>query len=1546
MPTLHRTALPRRFPSWTLAVPVAAALVAAPIAVPFAADAATSSSGLIVSYPLDETSGAVAHDDSGNGRDAAYVGSPSLTGANGVRLDGADDYVSVPNDILQGLSSVTVSTDVLVRPEQSGNYFIWGLGNTTDWYGNGYLFATGNPARTGIASGNWTTEQETRGSANLDRGVWKTLTYTLDADKKTSRLYLDGIQVAENTNTTITPGAIGGGKTTANYLGRSTYTPDKRLAGSLRDFRLYDRALSADEVATLVATDQQRVARDKAALDLGDLSAVTTNISLPTAGVNGSAIAWASSDSAVVSDTGAVTRPAAGQPDAEVTLTATLTRGSATTTAAVTATVLAIPDDAGAAQKALDGITVVNAADARGNLTLPTTSDGLAVTWASSNPAVVSTTGVVSRQEADTTVTLTASVTRGSVTKTRDIAVNVRKAVHLGAFEGYTFAYFTGNTIEGENIYFAASNGNNALSWTELNGGKPVLTSSYGEKGLRDPFIIRSPEGDTFYLIATDLSIGGGTSWGDSQTVGSKYIEVWESHDLVNWSDQRHVRVSPDTAGNTWAPEAYYDEGLGEYVVFWASKIYPEDDPGHTANVPNSMMYATTRDFVTFSQPQVWQGGISRIDSTVIKANGVYQRFTKDEGAGTTGCSDIIQESSPVLTAPLKDWTQVTSCIGKNAGTGAVEGPSIFKSNPGDVNGDKYYLFVDEYGGRGYIPLATTDIADPNWQVPASYTLPSSPRHGTVIPVTAEELAALRKNIPTEPTVTPVTANAKGEVLRYDFTDGSGATLHDRSGAGRDAQIQGGATFSDDALIFDGSNDYVDLPDDMLAGVTDFTVDTELRIDPAQKNPYFLYAFGNTGGDGKGNGYLFSTGDGQYRGALTTGNWTGEQNAATASALPRDRWVHLTYTLSGNTARAYLDGQKVAENTNVTVRPGDIGGGKTLANYLGKSVYNDDNLFRGQMREFALYNRALSPDEVAAQNPGILTNVSLQDAAALKVAPIVDAENRTVVFPVVPGTDLTTLRPTFATAPGTTATPESGTVRNLSTPVTVTLKTEGQSDVVWTLKAVEMKSPVLPGLYADPNIAVFGDTYYIYATTDGVPGWGGNTFYVWTSKNLVDWTRSDTPFLTLNGADGNVPWATGNAWAPTIIEKGRKYYFYFSGHNPKDDRKEIGVAVADSPEGPFTAEAQPMITNAESVHSGQAIDPAAFHDPKTGKYYLFWGNGNPVYGELSEDMKSIKAGTIRPISGLNDFREGSFVNYRDGLYHLTYSIDDTGSADYRVGYATSTSIDGPWTYRGVILSKDASQGILGTGHSSIINVPGTDEWYIAYHRFAIPGGGGTNRETTIDRLEVGEDGLFQTVKPTLSSVAPREVPDTTEPTPTPTPTSTPTVSPTPTATPTPTVTPEPTATPEPTGEPTATPTPTASPTTTPGAAPSVSVSATTVERGGIVRVTVTGLGAGEQVTAELRSDPIRIAGVPAADANGRVTFDVQIPGNLAAGAHSIVVYGADGSVIRTVPITVVAAGQLAATGAQAPLGGALLAGFFLVAGGVVWTMRRPRRTEA
>ncbi|KAH6839647.1 glycosyl hydrolase [Chaetomium sp. MPI-CAGE-AT-0009] len=718
------------------------------------------------------------------------------------------------------------------------------------------------------------------------------------------------------------------------------------------------------------------------------------------------------------------------------------------------------------AERALAGLTVTNIDDVRGNLHLPDTSGNLTVTWTSSQPQVISGDGIVHRQAEDVTVDLTASIDVEGVHHERVLSAVVRKAAKIGPFEGYAFAYFTGNSVAGENIFFAASEGNNALRWRELNGARPVLTSSLGTRGLRDPFIIRSPEGDTFYLIATDLSIGLGTSWSDAVRKGSRYIEVWESHDLKTWSNQRHILVSPPNAGNTWAPEAFYDTKLGAYVVFWASSLYSDNDPNHTGASYHRMLYATTRDFVTFSSPQIWQDArMSRIDSTVIEANGLFFRFTKDEGAGGTGCSDIIQERSTSLLATLPSWTMVDSCIGRDAGTSAVEGPTSFKSNPGDVNGEKFYLFVDEYGGRGYIPLETTDIANPTWRVSRSFNLPKSPRHGTVLPVTAAELASLN----------------------------SGSVV---------------------------------------------------------------------------------------------------------------------------TSRA------------------------------------------AQMRR---------------------------------------------------------------------------------------------------------SSPVLPGFYADPNIAVFNRTYYIYATSDGVPGWGGNVFYVWKSKDLVTWTRSEKPFLTLGGANGNVPWATGNAWAPTIIERRGKFYFYFSGHNPTYNRKTIGVAVADSPEGPFKAELRAMILNNEALTSGQAIDPAAFHDPVTGKYFLYWGNGSPengpLFAELADDMVSLKPGTLKRIRGLTDFREGVFVNFRGGIYHLTYSIDDTRSEDYRVGYATGPSAEGPWTYRGVVLHKSAAQGILGTGHSSIINVPGTDHWYMAYHRFAIPNGNGTMRETTIDRVTFDPlTGLMQEVTATLTSVGPETVP--------------------------------------------------------------------------------------------------------------------------------------------------------------------------------------------
>ncbi|KXH25628.1 glycosyl hydrolase family 43 [Colletotrichum salicis] len=1023
---------------------------------------------------------------------------------------------------------------------------------------------------------------------------------------------------------------------------------------------------------------------------------------------------------------------------------------------ALAATVRGQDDNTAKVEAALAAITVPNLADVRGNLYLPATIDGLNVSWASNSSSVISSSGVVVRQAEDTQVALTASIDSEGSSQARELVASVRKAVALDPFAGYAFSYFTGNSIAGEKIYFAASQGNDALQWTELNGGQPVLASTYGTKGLRDPFLIRSPEGDTFYLIATDLSIGSGTSWGDSVRIGSRYLEVWESNDLKTWSAQRHVLVSPPEAGNTWAPEAYYDDDLGAYLVFWASSLYEDSDLNRTGSTYHRMLYATTRDFVTFSETSVWQdAGMSRIDSTVIKSADTYYRFTKDEGASGTGCSDIIQESSTSLRATLDSWTIIDSCIGKKAGTSAVEGPTAFKSNPDDVHGEKFYLFVDEYGGRGYIPLETADIGNPDWVVSASYSLPASPRHGTVIPVTAAELASL-----TEASATRRAVEADGEILRYDFSAVDGTTLQDASGNGNNAVINGGATVVDGALTFDGVDDFIKLPNNILSGVEDVAIEVQVLLDASQTTPYFIYGIGNPAADGNGNGYLFTTGS-PYRASITTGNWTGEKSVASSSSLPTGSWLHLVYTISGRTSVIYLNGYEVARNEDVNIDPENIGNGVTTANYIGKSVYSSDKLFKGQIRQFAIFNRSLTAAEVLSRsgNVGAITEVSLSDVSALKVPAVINTTDFKVLFPVVPGTDVTTLAPVFTATEGVTSSPASGSTVDLSAPVKYVLSKGDEVVGEWTISAVEMGSPVLPGLYADPNVAVFNGVYYIYVTTDGVPGWGGNTFYSWKSTDLVTWTRSEEPFLTLDGANGNVPWATGNAWAPTIAERDGKYYFYFSGQNAALNRKTIGVAVADSPEGPFTAQPGAMILNNEAVTTGQAIDPAAFHDTASDKYYIYWGNGSPLVAELNDDMVSVNWDTVQLMTGLVDFREGLFMVYREGLYHLTYSIDDTGSENYRVGYATSKTFNGPWTYQGVILQKDTSQGILGTGHNSILNVPGTDDWYIVYHRFGIPGGGGYRRETTIDHLYFNADtGLAIPVIPTLTSVEPQTVP--------------------------------------------------------------------------------------------------------------------------------------------------------------------------------------------
>ncbi|MDR1799908.1 MAG: family 43 glycosylhydrolase, partial [Bifidobacteriaceae bacterium] len=838
-------------------------------------------------------------------------------------------------------------------------------------------------------------------------------------------------------------------------------------------------------------------------------------------------------------------------------------------------------------------LKVTNSEAAYGNLYLPTEIDGVTITWTSSNPAVVSATGEVVRQAADADVVLTATLTKGTAQDTKTIPVHVKAAIELDPFQAYMFAYFTGDTAAGENIFFAASNGNTALSWTELNGGAAKFTSKYGEEGLRDPFIIRSPEGDTFYMIATDLSIGKIGNWDRSQRTGSRYIEVWESHDLVTWSEQRHVLVSPETAGNTWAPEAYYDDSIGAYVVFWASKIYSSTDTNHTGSAYQHMMYATTRDFVTFSEPQVWQDtGLSRIDSTVIKADGVYYRVTKDE-AQSMGCgADVFQESSTNLRAPVSGWTMNKQCIGQSAGVSGVEGPTIFKANPGDASGYQYYLFVDQYSGSKYTPLVTNDIANAAWVKPASYSLPSSPRHGTVMPITAAELTALTS-------VPPVQANAAGEVLRYDFENGSGTTVVDVSGNGQDGTIVNGAVWGDGELTFDGSNDYVKIPDNILAGLTDITIEAEVWIDGTLTSPYFIYGLGNTSGT-SGNGYIFTTGDATYRTSIATGNYTTEQTANSGAALAKGEWVSLTYTLKGNQATLYLNGLAVATAT-VTIEPGDIGDGATLANYLGRSLYSADKYFKGKFREFAIYNRALTEKEVKEHNgiePEVVPSDPDEPYGYLIAHFIEDSAGyaEKIYFDISNGDD-----------------PTSWTKLNGGQPILVNgLNSTGVRDPYL------VKNPQTGKYYIlGTDLRVFGCVpYESYNCSNGA--WGATAdqlspyLVIWESDDLVTW--SDPWLMKVAQPDHRMAWAPEATW---VADRG-EFILYWSSYSRSAGYTQVQYG--------FTAD----FTTAGFTYGGTLIDlghdviDTTVHQYNGKTYRISKDNGagrNAVYMEVTDAVE-------------------------------------------------------------------------------------------------------------------------------------------------------------------------------------------------------------------------------------------------------------------------------------------------------------------------------------
>lgn len=297
---------------------------------------------------------------------------------------------------------------------------------------------------------------------------------------------------------------------------------------------------------------------------------------------------------------------------------------------------------------------------------------------------------------------------------------------------GYLFLFFTGteDSPAAEQLYFALSK--DGLHWTDLNNQQPVLTSTIGEQGVRDPYIIRRQDG-SFTIMATDLSIyhRGGWSQAKATSSGSKDLIFWDSADLLNWSAPRTIRMVDDNIGCVWAPEAIYDPSKKAYFVFWSSP----NPQTHKMEI----WRAYTKDFEHFDPTVTYATAKNHnqdlIDMTMVKAGDQFIRASLD---GT-----IPIEKSASLDG---NWDHVAALQDLNLSIkgDTVEGPEIVWL----ADQQKWCLYVDQFdNGRGYLPILTTDLTSRNpadWEVAREDDFGQlKKRHGSIMALTTQEYADL-----------------------------------------------------------------------------------------------------------------------------------------------------------------------------------------------------------------------------------------------------------------------------------------------------------------------------------------------------------------------------------------------------------------------------------------------------------------------------------------------------------------------------------------------------------------------------------------------------------------------------------------------------------------------------------------------------------------------------------------------------------------------------------------------------------------------------------
>jgi len=672
------------------AAAVAFAVIGAGLSAGGAASAAAPGDGLLAEYLFTQTTGnavpntatgagAVAGATVVNGTDAQWTGD-SLVFTGGAK-NSAANWVELPDGILAGKTSATITIEAKIDGSmKTANHFLWNIGNDTN---AAYWFATArDTTRTAITTTSGGGEVNARATSALDANRWYSLTSVIDGASGTITYYVDGTRVGQ-ADTALTPASIT--DQSLNTIGRSPW-PDPFYKGEVAAFRVYDRALTADEVDAvsdedaLAHADSIGAAAQSLVDGIGPVTIDDSSLVLPA---SGGAVSWASNTAgiAIAADgvTATAVQPAAGEPALTGTLTATATvRGiAASKEIAVTVTPLAaqtddygylmvhfIEDSAGYAEK----------------IYLDVSRGDNPEQWDPLNGGVP-----ILASDLGTTGIRDPYLTYNPETQTYFII-----ATDLRVFGG-------------------DSGSGNCTTWCYWTKNASTKLNIWESKDL--------------------------VTWGDLRQI-----------DMA--ADAQGTTVAQ--LGMAWAPEAtwvddYYPDGRGAFVVYWASNVFPDGDTAHNSPSYNRVLWGATTDFTqgsySYGGDFVNTGG-NAIDTTMIQNDGTTYRITKDNSFG----NGIYMESTEAARwwESGTTWTTLQAKIGAGwagGNAGGVEGPAVFKSHSDDT----WYLYVDVIPTTGYKPMVTDDLDAGFEQLtdPGFYMAPST-KHGGIISLTKAQYDSVR----------------------------------------------------------------------------------------------------------------------------------------------------------------------------------------------------------------------------------------------------------------------------------------------------------------------------------------------------------------------------------------------------------------------------------------------------------------------------------------------------------------------------------------------------------------------------------------------------------------------------------------------------------------------------------------------------------------------------------------------------------------------------------------------------------------------------------